>query len=122
MAHRSCGAFSGGGLGVRQQDTVLQAKGKPWVRLSGEDLQTASGREGRRESLKCQAKTLAFSWQRKIMKGSEQENNTIMIPVIPQEYSPGNGMKDTGAAVTGGQGTGHKAVADVELQGTEAQS
>lgn len=56
------------------------------------------------------------------MKGSEQENNTIMIPVMLQEYSPGSGMQDTGVAVPEGQRIGHKAVANVELQGSEGQS
>lgn len=45
-----------------------------------------------------------------------------MVPVMPQEYSPDNGMKDPGVAVTGGRGTGHSAVADVELRGNEGQS
>lgn len=67
------------------------------------------------------SKTAAFSWQRKIMKGSEQ-NNTIMIPVMLQEYSPGNGVKETGVAVTGGQGTGQKAIANVQLMDNEGQS
>lgn len=56
------------------------------------------------------------------MKGSEQENNTIMIPVMLQEYSPGNAVQDTGVAVTEGQQIRHKAVANVELQGSEGQS
>ena len=42
-----------------------------------------------------------------------------MIPVMLQEYSPGNGVKDTGVAVTGGQGTGQKAIANVQLMDNE---
>lgn len=45
-----------------------------------------------------------------------------MIPVMLQEYSPGNGVKDTGVAVTGGQGTGQKAIANVQLMDNEGQS
>lgn len=45
-----------------------------------------------------------------------------MVPVMPQEYLPGNGMKDTGVAMTGGQRTGYNAVADVELRGNKGQS
>lgn len=56
------------------------------------------------------------------MEGSEQENDTIMVAVMPQEDPPDNGMKGTGVAVTGGRGTGHKAVANVELQDNEGQS
>lgn len=91
-------------------------------------LQAAGGRGGWRECLKSQAKTIAFSGQREIMEGSEQEKNTIVIPALLQEPSPGVGVIGIAAAMTEGgergrgRGTGQKAIANDPVKGKEVTS
>lgn len=74
-----------GGGGTRQPLSPAERSG----------LQAASGRGGWRESLKCQAKTIAFSGQREsIMEGSEQKH-TIAIPALLLELGGGSGSHCT---------------------------
>lgn len=84
-----------GGGGTRQPLSPAERSG----------LQAASGRGCWRESLKCQAKTIAFSGQREIiMEGSEQEKHTIAIPALLQESSPGSGVTGIAVAMPGAGG------------------
>lgn len=55
-----------------------------------------------RQRAENEARTIAFSGQRGIMEGSEQ--NTIVSPALLQESSAGNGVTGMAEAMTGAGG------------------